>query len=192
MELKMGYRMPEQYSFKYKPGARHRVDAEIVGRVCSELDDEDRLTPENLLDVSRPEDAPVHREFEWDDDIAAEKYRVSQAAALIRHVVIYEKQPEEPDDKAKQVVMTDGGWNGTRAFNSLHTQNGEKRRYVATHKMLDDDEMREILLGNARRELNAFVAKYRRLTELADLLQDASENLVSERERQMQALCASA
>lgn len=178
--MKMGHSMPELYSFKYKPGAKHRVDAETVGRVCSELDDRDMLTPENLLDVSRPEDAPVHDEFEWDDDIAAEKYRVSQAAALIRHVVIYEKHEEKKEDETNHVAADKHrDWDGCRAFGSLHVPGGGKERYVSTRKMLDDDDMREILLGNARRELNSFVNKYRQLDDLAAILREAADSLIN-------------
>lgn len=169
--------MPERYAFKYKPGARHKVDAETVGRVCSELDDQDRLTPENLLEASRPTDAPVHDEFEWNDGTAAEKYRVSQAAALIRHVVIYERRDEDKAEPEHVVVAKDSEWNGCRAFSSLHVPGGSKERYVATAKMLGDDDMREILLGNARRELNSFVGKWQHLDELAGMLREAADRL---------------
>lgn len=181
-KFKMGQHSPERYTFKYKPGARHKVSAEVVGKVCSELDDKDMLTPENLLDVSRPNDAPVHNEFEWNDGVAAEKYRVSQAAALIRHVIVYEK-PEEKDDKpapVQVVAVNHGDMNGCRAFGSLHVPGGGKERYVATHKMLGDDEMRDILLDNARRELNSFVFKYRQLNGLASLLREAADSLLDE------------
>lgn len=33
---------------------------------------------------SRPKKAPLHDEFEWDNDVAAENYRLNQARALIR------------------------------------------------------------------------------------------------------------
>ncbi len=183
-KFKMGQHSPERYTFRYKPGARHKVSAEVVGKVCSELDDKDMLTPENLLDASRPNDAPVHNEFEWNDGVAAEKYRVSQAAALIRHVIVYEKPEEKPDEKRddeapKHVVTVNyGDVNGCRAFGSLHVPGGGKERYVATHKMLDDAEMRNILLDNARRELNSFVCKYRQLEGLAGLLRETADNLM--------------
>lgn len=42
------------------------------------------LRPKAVVDAARPEDSPLHKEFEWDDGVAAEKYRLEQAQQLIR------------------------------------------------------------------------------------------------------------
>lgn len=41
-----------------------KVDANIAGAVCEELKNTVGLTRENLVNASRPEDAPLHDEFE--------------------------------------------------------------------------------------------------------------------------------
>lgn len=76
------------YTREWAPGSRHTVSAEIAGKVFDELSAKDALTPQNLVDVSRPEEAPLHKEFEWNDTIAAEEYRKEQARCLIRHLTI--------------------------------------------------------------------------------------------------------
>lgn len=45
-----------------------------------------RLTPRAVVDAARDENHPLHGEFEWDDTVAAEAYRLDQARQLIADV----------------------------------------------------------------------------------------------------------
>lgn len=42
------------------------------------------LRPQAVVDEARAEESPLHGAFEWDDGVAAEKYRLDQAQRLIR------------------------------------------------------------------------------------------------------------
>lgn len=42
------------------------------------------LSPEIVVDAARPDNAPLHNQFEWDDGIAGEKYRIEQARGIIK------------------------------------------------------------------------------------------------------------
>lgn len=53
------------------------------------------LTPRAVVDESRPDDAPLHNAFEWDDTIAGERYRHIQASDLIKTVEVIRPDPEE-------------------------------------------------------------------------------------------------
>lgn len=44
------------------------------------------LEPTFVVEAARSEDSPLHELFEWDDGMAAEKYRLEQARHLIRSV----------------------------------------------------------------------------------------------------------
>lgn len=46
------------------------------------------LTPEIVLDASRPKNALFHTLFEWNDDIAAEHYRLQQARTILNNIEI--------------------------------------------------------------------------------------------------------
>ena len=59
--------------YVWAEGFQHKTDASVVAKVTTELEAKNMLTAHNLVDVSRPEDAPLHGEFEWNDEIAAEK-----------------------------------------------------------------------------------------------------------------------
>lgn len=133
----------------------YKTSAEVAGEVCEELDRTVGLTPENLVEASRPEDAPLHNEFEWDDRIAAEEYRRTQARLMICNLsIVLEEQKQEP----------------IRAFFSL--QNGFRKNegtYESTIMIMGDSEKRKRLFDNAKRDLEAFKKKYEILSELAEL-----------------------
>jgi len=152
------------YSYSYgKFDAVFKNPAEVAGPVCLKLrESEVGLTPESLLDASRDENAPLHNEFEWDDTVAAEKFRKEQARCIIRHLVI------------QRIDATEEGYPKERAF--IYT--GEKASgYVPMKDALSNDTWRTNLLKAAKRDMNYFVAKYHRLEELTKVIDDMREIL---------------
>ena len=59
-------------------GSVFKADPNIAKDVMDQLSAEGRLSPLDLVEASRPEDAPLHNEFEWNDTIAAQKWRKGQ------------------------------------------------------------------------------------------------------------------
>jgi hypothetical protein len=45
------------------------------------------LTPEVVLEAAKDPASPLHSRFEWDDDVAAHKWRLEQARVLLRQTV---------------------------------------------------------------------------------------------------------
>lgn len=70
------------------------VPADVVGAELERIREENEsLTASSVVDAARPDDAPLHPAFEWDDSAAAEQYRLQQARTLIRAVqVVYEER----------------------------------------------------------------------------------------------------
>ena len=154
--LRYGTNEKEAIELIYKwKNYNYKTSAAIAGEVCEELDRTVGLTPDNLVDASRPDDAPLHNEFEWDDATAAEEFRRVQARLIISNLsIVIEENKQEP----------------VRAFFSL--QGGFRKNsgiYESTITIMTDEQKREKLLDNAKRELDAFVNKYQILTELADV-----------------------
>ena len=145
--------------YEWKQGSRIKADVNVVGKVCEELEKEGRLNAQELVDVSRDKNAPLHDLFEWDDKIAAEKYRYVQAQEIIRSIVV--RQTDKP--------IT------TRAFSSI-----SNRQYVSTTNALSREDTRRVILNNAMNELRAFKNKYRSLQELVGVI-----NAIDELEREM-------
>jgi hypothetical protein len=52
------------------------------------------ITPEALVDDARADDSPLHELFEWDNSVAAEKFRLHQARVVLKSVRYIEGQSE--------------------------------------------------------------------------------------------------
>lgn len=140
-------------AYQWKRGSFMSGDAQKAGEVCEMLERRGDLTPQALVEESRPDDAPLHSMFEWDDAQAAEKYREVQAGQIIRSVE----------------VVPAGGTEPVKAFVSLSV-GGKERRYSSTEVALADPDSREMVLRDALAELKAFERKYSQLSELAGVI----------------------
>ena len=139
--------------YQWKTGSRHKVSAAVAAEVMDRLADEDRLNAQELVDESRPEDAPLHCEFEWDDSAAAEKWREKQAGDMIRHLVVrIEANQQEYPTRQYFMVQKDAN------------------TYEPISVILKDEDKTAMLLDQAKRELQAFKAKYAGLKELAAVI----------------------
>lgn len=65
------------------------VPAEVAGTLRGLYAKVGNLHECDVVDIARDESSPLHRYFEWDDDAAAEAYRLVQAAELIRRVRVH-------------------------------------------------------------------------------------------------------
>lgn len=141
------------YEWKYD---RFPVDAQVAGEELERIHERDgKITPAAVVEDARPENAPLHPCFEWRDDVAAEKYREEQARCLIRTVVI--KQEPEKKEPKKVVVV--------RGF--VHTNDD----YQPMKVVLKRPDYTEQMMADALRDLKAFMAKYRDLSQLAPMLE---------------------
>lgn len=137
-------------AYEWKTRNLYKVDANVAAKVFEELESTVGLTAENVVNVSRDTLAPLHDEFEWDNDIAAESWRKRQAQNMIGNLSIVLAETEE--EKATPI----------RAFFAT-----ELHRYENIETIITNVDKRDQLLDRALRELKAFKNKYRMLTELA-------------------------
>lgn len=114
------------------------------------------LTPRNVVDAARDEGHPLHSRFEWDDTIAAARYREVQAGELIRKVKITyaDKKGEQRDVRAFLVVRGDG----------------PTSEYVPTEQVMTDPFTSRLVLQEFEREWKAFKARYDHLAEFTSLI----------------------
>lgn len=129
-----------------------KADAQKCAEEIRTLGDEIRA--EQVLELARDETTELHKCFEWDDSIAAEKYRYVQAQRVIRMLVIKEEQ--EPEDRPP-----------VRMYYKTASNEGYKPVELIVRKQ---DEY-EALLKRAYAELQAFKAKYAMLAELQELFE---------------------
>ena len=133
---------------------KYPISAEIVGKAIEEIEAEHgEVTAKLLLDKARPKRSKLHGLFEWDDTVAAERWRLDQATKIITAVaVIYDEDEEE---------------HTVRAFANVGAKN--KGSFITMARALSDEESRAIVLRHALEELAAFQSKYDTLSELSEV-----------------------
>lgn len=146
--------------YQWKSGSRIKANPEEAGKQFEELAETVGLTAETVLDANRPEDAPLHEEFEWRDDIAAEEWRKQQARHLINCICF----SVEKQDGNEQV----------RAFFTTTETNG----YESLEAIVIVENKYKSLLSKALSELSAFERKYSTLKELKPVF-DAIKEVTS-------------
>jgi hypothetical protein len=137
-------------------GSRIEAKAQDIGERIEQMRTVNAgvVTPELLVDDGRAEESPLHPCFEWDDTIAAERYRLDQARLVLRSLTV-----SIADDRRVPI----------RAFVCVERTEAEGRAYVAIHDALRDDDFRTQVLANAVREVQAWRQRYSRLRELANI-----------------------
>jgi predicted transcriptional regulator len=143
--------------YQWKTIAGIKADANEAGRQFEQLEKTVGVTPQTVLDANRAEDTPLHNEFEWDDDIAAENYRLHQAGQLIRMLCV------KPTTETKDSTPI-------RAYIRMEDS------YENIGVVVSVKEKRELMLERAKNELKAFKAKYNTLKELKPVF-DAIEEV---------------
>lgn len=141
------------YKWKFQP--KGKVSAQIAGKCIEKITKKHkgRVTPKMILDEARMKKHPLHACFEWDDGIAAEKYREQQAQRILVQLVIVERK--EQDEKPIRV----------RAFMSV--EENDSTHYTTFKRAMTNPQLRSQLLVQALAELNALKEKYSDLHELA-------------------------
>lgn len=141
--------------YSFKSGSHIKADAQAAGEMCEKLAAEGRLTARDLVEENRPESAPLHNEFEWNNDAAADSWREHQARHIIGCLVI-KAEKKEP----------------VRAF--FNIQRSEPT-YSHIESILQSRDETESLLRTALLELTAFERKYAMLKELARVFEAIDE-----------------
>lgn len=136
------------------------VDAQTAGEELDRIYKRDGvLSPDAIVKDNTDPSAPLHNCFEWDNEKAAHKYRVSQAQEIIRTIIYI---PEETNDNQP-----------VRAFVSV------AKEYHPTKIVMQDEYKKSTLLEAALADLRAFKRKYESLVELSNIF-DAISNLMEE------------
>lgn len=145
----------EFLNFEWRTPGLYKAPAQTVGEICDDLSrTPDGLTPATLLDAARDEASPLHDDFEWRDDVAAEKYRQRQAQDMIRNLRIVVKREDSTEQRERSFVVT-----------------GERKSiYVPLLRALSNEEWKKSLLAQAETDAQVFLAKYQRLEELQSIV----------------------
>lgn len=117
-----------------------------------------RLTPADVVEEAAAETSPMHAQFEWDDTEAARRFRVVQAAGLIRSfkVTITKSSPSgEVEDLRVR------SWVAARHAGDAEAPEG----YLPEHVVRLNPAQQHLVLQQMLRELASLRRRYAHLTE---------------------------
>jgi len=152
----------------WRSSSKISLDPELVFDELTKIADKNggSLFPEAVVAAAKSRRSPLHTVFQWDDDVAANLFRVDQARHLIRSVeVTYVELPEAP----------------VRAFHIQRIEEvdgSERNAYWNTDEILSDPDTRIDLLERAISDLKAVRQRYRVLTELSEVFSEIDKVLL--------------
>lgn len=151
-----------RYVFKEGPltiKAAKDANPQRIGEALAIVTEKDggELTPKSVVEAARDPENPLHPHFEWDDSVAAEKFRHEQARDLIRCIRV------EPEN----------GGNGEAepAYLSITGKGGVS--YRTLQEIRSSPDLQDRLLAAAERDLEAFTVRYRVLKEICAVVETA-------------------
>lgn len=112
-----------------------------------------KLTPPIVVQAATPEDHPLHKYFEWDNEKAGYSYRLFQARQIIRSVTIPSK--------------ITNGMPERHVF--IHTRNEKDLPvYHLTDLIMKEPNLLEMALGEAKGRLCTAVLSLKELEKIAE------------------------
>ena len=126
----------------------YKADAQ---KVADEIGN-DRISPEEVLEKARDVNSELHKCFEWNDSIAAEKYRLQQARGILINLVYKEKESNAEPVRTFQITS-------------------QRNVYQPTVQFLVQEDEYQNLLKRAKSELESFKKRYHTLSELQEVFE---------------------
>jgi hypothetical protein len=119
---------------------------------------------ENVLEEARDPNHPIHAHLEWDDAKCGHAYRLQQIRAIIRIVRV-----EDPTQELR------------RAFINITSNDG--RSYRTLSDVLASQDLKDRILEQAQKDLEAWRARYDELKEIVALTEPALVELKRRRRK---------
>jgi hypothetical protein len=120
------------------------------------------LSPENILNESRQPSSILHNLFEWQEDVAAEKYRIQQARFIINNIHIK--------------VIKDGNTSFIPVYEIVVTN--DKRGYKSVQVMTqsDIDQVKKATLKDLA-SIRAKLETYENFNDTISHISDAMDSI---------------
>lgn len=110
------------------------------------------IYPHRLVEFAEDPNTAWHQKFEWDNEKAGHQHRLWQARHFIKAMV--------------DVVDTQDGGLEYKVYVNLEAD-GKHGGYRSVREVFADDELREQLLDQAKRDMTRWRDKYKNLQELS-------------------------
>ena len=111
------------------------------------------VKPKQIVDYARNPETELHKCFTWNDDLAAEKWRLYEARQVVCSLVIVEGDVNDENDTH------------IRVFHKVNNDEGYKPLQI----ILEDKDEYKKLLENCLNDLRALKKKYQSLNEYQEI-----------------------
>ena len=125
-----------------------------------------RLVPAEIVDLAADPAHPLHPCFEWDDGEAGRKFRILEAAMMIRSVKVIVAAPRDGELGEYRI----------RAYIASRDAGTPGAGYVPELEVRDRPDQRERVLRQMQRELNAYRRRYGHLSEFWSAIQRLADD----------------
>lgn len=173
-----------------RTAALYHATAEQAHEAFEEIRRRDgKLTPAAVVDSARPEESVLHEDFEWRDDVAAEKYRQGQARQMVGAVrIIREERPpvrayvnvkvvSSPPLKAADCIREA---DEEQEQEPTAEEETESRCYMPLEEVLQQPDLCGQMMADARRDAQTYKQKYSTLASLASIMQAIDQTFAGE------------
>lgn len=149
---------------EFRSGSRISLDSNKVLKELIEVyksSASNRLLPKEIVEYARnhPE-SELHKGFEWNDGIAAERYRQQQATQIVYNIrVVYDTNISNDKTEYKVNIMP---------FTHLDNDNG----YESTVRIIKDEDKYAQLKHQAYNDLIYWRNKYSTILEFENIFKD--------------------
>ena len=133
-----------------------KADATKCYEEIQEIGEE--VKPEQVIERAKDKGSELHKCFDWNNSVAADKWRLHQARSVLNHLIVIK---HEVDDEKSEPVQF-------RVM--MKNDRSESSGYKQTIVMVKDEDEYKKLLEQAYSELRAFKQKYQCLSELSEIL----------------------
>lgn len=140
----------EKFTATWKLPGLYKADAQTVASEIIEIGES--ATPAQILEKARDESSELHLLFEWDDSVAAEKYRLYQAKQIVCNLVI-----KETVSASKPPI---------RFFCSPVNGSG----YRKTYSVFRNQDQYQTMLNKLTKEAKAWSQRAKRFSELEEIV----------------------
>ena len=159
----MVYNKNEKREYSWE-GRNYSVAPSVVGWLLEEIEERDgEVTRESFLAAATPDDSPIHKLFQWDNEKAAHLYRLDQASTIMNSLKVKVTliKSEEP----------------VKATAFVRVAKDDIGRYNNLHYAFSVPDKRDFILQQAFNELRTFKRKYEIYGELAKVIDAINETI---------------
>lgn len=130
----------------------------VYGEIAEEIrQNSGKLTPELVVDYARPKESVLHNDFEWRDEVAAEKYRQGQARHMIGAIRVTSEDTQEPVRAYVNVTV-------------VAPDEPPVRSYMPMKEVLEHPDLHSQMMADAFRDAQSFKQKYNTLERLKPVM----------------------